>query len=151
MRIETFEDLKALLGEKKAREAWDAAKLPSVKASKYRNIKKELDGIKFDSTAEANYYASLLLLKKSGVVSSIELQPVFELRPKFQSSNGKNIRAWKYKADFKVIYSDGKTEIVDVKGFETRDYKIKRNQFLYLYSEKGLNFVEIKNGVRIEY
>lgn len=115
--------------------------------SKFGNVKTEVDGIKFDSKAEADYYCGLKMIKRVGEISEIELQPTFTLQEKFVTNSGKKIGALKYKADFKVFYSDGRIEIVDVKGMETAVYKLKRKLFLSAFPE--LSFVEIKDGVRV--
>ena len=46
------------------------------------------------------------------------LQPVFILASDL-----------KYKADFIVFNNDGSTEIIDVKGFKTKEYKVKKKVF----------------------
>lgn len=100
--------------------------------NKYQAEKAFLNGIKFDSKKERNYYAELLLLKKAGEVVKIELQPQFILQPRFEH-DGKKERAIVYRADFKVTYADGHIEIVDTKGFKTDVYGIKRKMLLYRY------------------
>lgn len=100
--------------------------------SKYHAEKASLDGIKFDSKKERDYYAELLLLKKAGEVVKIELQPQFILQPCFEH-DGKKEKPIIYRADFKVTYADGHIEIVDTKGFKTDVYGIKRKMLLYRY------------------
>lgn len=104
------------------------------KASKYHNTRTLLDGIRFDSAKEADYYCQLKILQKAGQVIKIELQPKFELQEGFTSQFGKE-RPIIYKADFKVFYKDGHIEVVDVKGFKTKEYNIKRKVFLYHYPQ----------------
>lgn len=103
--------------------------------TKYGSKKVEFDGIKFDSKMEADFYKHLLELKEQGTVVDFTLQPVFELIPKFVV-NGKKRLASKYKADFLVRYVDGSEEIIDVKGFETTDFKLKKKLFEYRYSKE---------------
>ncbi len=104
------------------------------KKSKYHAKKTELDGIVFDSKKEANYYATLLLLQKSGEVVSFERQVQFELQPHFRY-NGKMERAITYVADFVVTYKDGHTEVIDVKGMRTREYNLKRKLLLFRHPD----------------
>ena len=59
--------------------------------NKYRNIKTEVDGIKFDSKREAQRYQELKLLEKGGVISNLELQPKFELLPANKDKKNKAI------------------------------------------------------------
>lgn len=47
--------------------------------SKYKNIKVMVDGIKFDSKAEARRYAELKLMEDTGHIKELKLQPKFEL------------------------------------------------------------------------
>ena len=94
------------------------------KKHKYNAKKVELDGISFPSQHEAQYYSVLKLRVKAGEVEKFELQPVFVLQEGYMRG-GKKVRAIKYIADFKVFYPDGRVEIVDTKGYRTRDYKNK--------------------------
>lgn len=102
--------------------------------SKYHAKKAELDGITFDSRAEARRYAELKLLLKAGKIKDLELQPAFTLMDSFKGPDGKTIRGIKYIADFKYQEGD-RTVIEDVKGMRTQAYQIKRKLFLKLYPE----------------
>jgi hypothetical protein len=92
---------------------------------KYRNIKTEVDGIVFDSKAEARRYAELRLLEKANEISDLRLQPEFDCM-----INGQKICT--YKADFeywirdKEFSPDDKYIVEDVKGFKTQVYKLKK-------------------------
>lgn len=108
--------------------------------SKYRAIKTGIDGIKFDSKAEAEYYIELLSLQESGAIRDIELQPKIVL------TASKIL----YKPDFKVTYPDGRIEHIDVKGVETPVFKIKKRLWknygagtLVIVKKKGRSFVEL--------
>ena len=102
-----------------------------MRYNKYRNIKTVIDGIKFDSKAEARRYTELKLLEKAGEISNLKLQPRFILQHSFKHE-GKTIRAITYIADFQ--YTEGDKEIVeDVKGMETAVFKIKKKMFIKKY------------------
>lgn len=101
---------------------------------KYGAKKVEIDGIRFDSKMEGDYYLHLKRLKDNGEILDYELQPSFELQPKFEK-DGVKYRAIKYIADFKVFYPDGKVEIIDVKGMATTDFKLKAKIFNYIFDE----------------
>lgn len=101
--------------------------------NKYNAVKTEINGIKFDSKAEAQYYSELLLLKKAGVVKSFVMQKDFTLQEAFTRENGERIKATRYRADFVVQYTDGHEEVVDVKGMKTRVYINKKKQLLEKY------------------
>lgn len=99
---------------------------------KYGNKKTVVNGIRFDSTAESERYKELLLMESSGEIKNLELQPKFEIHPKFQH-NGKTERAIHYVADFSYIDSSGDKVVEDVKGMETDVFKLKRKLFLKRY------------------
>lgn len=75
----------------------------------------QADGLKFPSKAEKRFYEELKLLKKEGIVLFFIRQPTFDLPGSIT-----------YRADFMVFYTDGNVEIIDVKGFETPEFKIKK-------------------------
>lgn len=107
--------------------------------NKYGARKTDAFGITFDSQREANRYAELLLLQRSGQIQNLELQKEFILIPA-QKINGKTAeRAVVYRADF-TYTENGKTVVEDVKGFRTKDYILKRKLMLWVY---GIQIKEI--------
>jgi len=101
---------------------------------KYKNQKIMIDGIKFDSKREAEYFLYLKQLQKDGLISDLELQPKFELQPHFKF-NGKMVRAINYIADFRYYdVKKGEYVVVDVKGMKTDVYKLKKKLFEYKYN-----------------
>ena len=69
----------------------------------------------YDSKAEANYAARLGVLKQAGaIVDWLEQVPV------------KLADGITYRVDFMVIDRDWTVRFVEVKGFETKEYKLKR-------------------------
>jgi len=107
-----------------------------MRYNKYGNKKTEIDGIKFDSKAEANRYLELSMLVKYKKIKDLVLQPAFELQPSFKK-DGRTIRAIKYYADF-AYYDMGLDEYIveDVKAsltFKTEVYKIKKKMFEYTH------------------
>ena len=108
---------------------------------KYNAKKTEMDGITFDSKAEAHRYRDLTLLQKAGQISGLELQPAFELQEAFTDATGHRQRAIKYLADFKYTEA-GQQVIEDVKGMEPPVFKLKKKLFLYRYPEYELRIVE---------
>lgn len=93
--------------------------------NKYRAKKVVLDGIKFDSIAESRYYSELKLRQRAKDIESFELQPEFILQESYKDTDGKTIRAIKYRADFLIHHNNGMEEIVDVKGIQTPVFKLK--------------------------
>lgn len=93
-----------------------------VARRKYHNKKIEHEGYIFDSIKERDRYITLQMLVDDGLIDSLEIQPKFKLKAKYDCG-----RELYYKADFG--YQDLQTmEMVyeDVKGFETQEFKIKK-------------------------
>lgn len=112
------------------------ALLAKPKRTKYGNKKVMLDGIRFDSKREAEYYAALKLREKAGEVIGVELQRPFALL----GNNGMLIAT--YKADF--CFWDNVADrfrVIDVKGVETKDFKLKKKMMLGLL---GINVEVVK-------
>lgn len=110
------------------------------KQNKYKNKKVEYNGIKFDSQKERNYYIKLKLLEEKGKIKDLKLQVKYELQPKFQIGN-KIYQKITYKADFSYIsIDDNKLHVVDVKGFKTKEYLLKKKILAYKY---GIEIEEI--------
>lgn len=100
---------------------------------KYHNKKVEYDGYTFDSIREKNYYIKLKLLEKAGKIKELELQKEYELQPSFKLSN-KTSRKITYRADFTYkTTEDDKLHVIDVKGFRTDVYRLKKKIFEYKY------------------
>ena len=96
--------------------------------TKYGAKKTFVDGIRFDSQMEADFYLWLKQLQKEGKIGEFTLQPKFELQAAFKK-RGINFRKIEYRADFLVQTLDGEELVIDVKGMETSDFKLKRKMF----------------------
>lgn len=95
--------------------------------SKYGARKTEVDGITFDSRAEARRYGELKMLEQSAIIKDLELQPRYPLYV-----NG--IKVCTYVADFHYYDCEkGQWVIEDKKGFKTPVYKLKLKFFRALY------------------
>ena len=95
--------------------------------------KRTYDGIVFDSALEMRYYRDVLLPKvESGEIVSYELQKPYELQPRFKH-DGKTVLPIKYIADFFIVYSDGREEVIDTKGKPDSVALLKRKLFWYHY------------------
>lgn len=135
----------------------------SKSEGKIAHKKTVIDGIKFDSKMESDYYVYLKEEKKKGNVKDFKLQPKFILQPKHfvlhgemvteddkdyeeknklrqkynKTQDEKNkvniVQAIKYISDFEVTYKDGSKLIIDVKGVKTADFKIKEKMFAFRY------------------
>jgi len=113
---------------------------PPPKKHKYNASRTIVDGIRFASKREAEYYGELKLCLRAGEIVSFELQPEFIIQEGYRRG-GKKVREIKYIADFKVIYPDGRVEIVDTKGYRTKEYLLKKKLLLARYPE--LWFTEV--------
>lgn len=121
-----------------------------VSIVKYNNKKVKVDGILFHSRMESMYYRHLQKLKKKGIVVEVELQPQFILLPTIQKSKRKYLKTC-YKADFKVIYSDGRIDIVDVKGKADKVFQLKRKMFEFFYPDLELSVITLHDDRWIDY
>ncbi len=95
------------------------------KKSKYRANKVSIDGHTFDSQKEADYYCELKLRLQAKEINGFCLQPTFILAP-----------GLKYKADFIIFNKDNSTEVIDVKGYKTKEYIAKKKVFEDKYNLK---------------
>lgn len=106
---------------------------------KYRNVITTVDNIKFASAAESRRYKELKVLVRAGLITDLELQPRYEIIPKYVNAKGEKIQAAYYVADF--LYYDpteGVYVIEDVKRKQTATavYKLKKKLFEYRYPDK---------------
>lgn len=110
--------------------------------NKYGAIKTAVDGIMFDSRAEARRYAELKLLEMAGEITDLKCHPQFELQPSFKHE-GKTIRSINYTADFSYM-ENGKLVVEDVKGGKatlTAAFQLRRRLLLYKYQAIELRIV----------
>lgn len=111
------------------------------KKSKFSSVKTIIDGHAFDSKKEAKYYSELKIREKAGEIKELKLQPRFLLQNGF-SYNGKRYRKIEYIADFEYFdVMENKHVVVDVKGYKTDVYQIKKKLFLNEYGDDVL-FIE---------
>lgn len=96
--------------------AWKKAK------HKFNAKSIEHDGIRFDSLKEGRFYKKLKVLQESGEVVGFLRQVPLHLPG-----------GVRYVMDFLIFYSDGRCEGVEVKGFETPEWKIKKKIVDTLY------------------
>lgn len=101
--------------------------------NKYGAVKTVVDGIKFDSKAEARRYKNLKLLERAGEITNLELQPRYDL-----IVNG--VKCGFYKADFRYL-ENGKLVVEDVKGMKTPVYNLKKKLIKVIY---GIEIFETK-------
>ena len=104
-------------------------------ANKYGAKQIMINGHMFPSHREAEYYLTYKAMLDDGEIVNLELQPRFVLIPAYTNHAGKKIRPCHYTADFLLTYPDGRQKVVEVKGFRTRDYMLRRKLFEWKYRE----------------
>ncbi|WP_414041547.1 DUF1064 domain-containing protein [Acidithiobacillus sp. M4-SHS-6] len=99
-----------------------AAVMPASVRHKFHAKPTELDGIRFSSKKEANYYAELLLRQKAGEVLFFLRQVPFHLPG-----------GVRYVVDFVIFEQSGDVRFVDTKGLRTKLYLTKKKMVEALY------------------
>lgn len=125
--------------------------------SKYNAKKCEYCGIIFDSKKEVSRYIELKIREKAWEITGLQRQVKYTLIPaQYEESedvykSGKNKgkpkrgklleRECSYTADF-VYYDEisDETVVEDVKGFKTKEYRIKKKLMLYVH---GIRIKEV--------
>lgn len=100
---------------------------PPRSRNKYGNVATVVDGIRFDSKKEANYYKQLKVRQAAGEVW-------FWLRQVPVHLPG----GTKYVVDFLVFLKDGSAQFVDVKGRQTAVFRLKKREVEHHYPIKIL-------------
>jgi hypothetical protein len=80
----------------------------------------EYNGSVYDSRAEADYAMELDIRQRSGEIRTIERQVSLPL-------DVAGIHIATHRVDFRVTFADGTIELHEVKGFESREWAMKRN------------------------
>lgn len=115
---------------------------PAAHRSKYHaRAFRDPSGVWWDSCAEYRFYLVLLDRSRRGEVLDLVVKPRFNIVQAFTDWQGKSHRPLRYEADFQFTDKAGKTWVVDVKGFATSDYRIKRHLFMSMHPE--ICFVEV--------
>ena len=98
------------------------------RGSKFGNTPKFFNGRLYHSIKEANYAATLELLKKAGEIK--DYTPQYKLRLDVNGVHICNIIV-----DFLVIGKYGRKELHECKGFPTKDWKIKFKLLQAIYGK----------------
>lgn len=97
--------------------------------TKYGNKWCVIDGIKFQSIKEGGYYQFLKSELQHKKIKSFKRQVTFRIE-----ING--VLVCRYIADFVVTYNDGSKKVIDVKGFKTDVYKLKKSLIFAVHNIK---------------
>ena len=96
-------------------------------------IDRTFDGIIFDSAVEMRYYAEVIIPGvECGDIVKFERQKKYILQPSYTHC-GKKVQPIEYKADFYVVYADGREQVIDIKGCPDAVAKLKRKMFWFVY------------------
>lgn len=113
--------------------------------SKYGNVKVVIDGVTFDSKAEAARYQELKRQQADGAITELVLQPKFLLIHAFRDGAGKFHRKTEYVGDFQYVNENGIVTVEDVKGgsaTQTAVFRLKWKMAINLYMQ--LSFVIVQ-------
>jgi hypothetical protein len=94
----------------------DGKVVKKSRASKFNNIKVEIDGHVFDSVKEGEFYGSLKIKKKSGLIKDFKTQVQYDIKVN-------EIHIAYYYLDFLVEKNDGSFEYIDIKGKDKKTNK----------------------------
>ena len=107
---------------------------PKNPQNKYWAKKVQIDWHKFDSKFESKIYE---ILRDDPRVTILDIHPRYLLQEKYQTKDKRKIRAIEYVSDF-LIDVEWDIYVLDAKGRETTDFKIKRKIFEYRYQDLKL-------------
>ena len=123
------EEYAALMARRSVGEATAAMK----RRTKYGNRRVEVDGMKFDSKREADYYlTNLLILWRGGRLKLLARQVPFDLPG--------GIR---YVADFVTVDADGNVRVIDAKSEATRKNRVYINKKRQMRAVWGIEIQEV--------
>lgn len=100
------------------------------RANKFKNVWTEVDGIKFQSKAEAKHYSVLKLRERAGEITDLKLQPRYPLIVN-DVMVGHAIPDFSYMDPSKA--ETGMLQLIDVKGVATPLFKFKAKLFHAIY------------------
>ncbi len=121
-------------------------------------VKYNGEDIMFDSILESREAKKLMHLEKAGLISDLIFHPKFVLQESFKvfttkSKNGKGTQQTiSYTPDMKYVDNrSGENVCIEVKGYATADYRLRRRMFLYQLEEHKVDvFIEIGAKYREE-
>lgn len=111
-----------------------------VSRAKYRNVRVEIDGRKFDSKAEGARYVELKRQQEAALVFNLQCQVRYSL-------DVAGVHICDYVADFVYVDIDGSRVVEDVKGVRTRDYSIKAKLMKAIHGITVREVKKLKRGI----
>ena len=111
-----------------------------AKTAKYRNVRVEVDGLRFDSKHEAAVYTELMARVRAGELRYIVRQPRFDLGG---GRNASRETRYQYVADFLIVDKDGRARVLDAKSEITRRNRTYINKRKAMLAEWGIEVEEV--------
>lgn len=106
------------------------------KKRKYHNEPVEIDGLRFDSQAEAKRYYELRMLERSGLIEHLEIHPKLTLTVQ-------GVRIGTYSADFRYYdIEQSRMVLEDVKSDATKT-QIYRWKKRHVKAQYGISIIEV--------
>lgn len=96
-----------------------------TRGSKYRNARTEYGGITYDSKFEAGVARDLDIRVRAGEIAGWERQ--YKVTIPLYRKDGTLGKTVTHKVDFRVHELDGTFTLLEAKGVETPDYKMRRD------------------------
>lgn len=108
-----------------------------------RSIRVIIDGITFDSKAEARRYQELCLLQAAGEISDLQVHTRYLLQEGFDTVTGERVRPMYYTDDFSYDEA-GRRIVEDVKSpaSKTQAYQMRKKLFQFRY--RTMEFREVE-------
>lgn len=107
---------------------------------KYHATPTVVDGLRFDSKAEARRYEQLQLLVRAGVIRDLQRQVPFPITV-VNLETGELIPVGTWRADFVYVQvADGARVVEDSKGVRTETYKLKKR---LIEAQYGIRITEV--------
>jgi len=134
MSAEDYERLQSRFKPGVVPVAKKAERKAGQRRNKYGAERTVVDGIEFDSKAEAKRYLQLKAMERAGEISGLEIQVRFELIPA-QEIDGRKERPVFYVADFRYTTKAGEVVVEDTKSAptKTKEYVLKRKLMMQRY------------------
>lgn len=114
--------------------------------NKYGAKKTIFNGYKYDSKFEAGVAASLEIRKKANDIKDYEQQ--FKVEIWCYRETGEKAFKVSHKVDFRIHHNDGSYELLEAKGVETADYKMRRKflENIWLPDHPDHTYTVVKQG-----
>lgn len=118
--------------------------LTYFKPNKYGAKRTEFNGYHYDSKFEASVAEELELRKKAGDIKDYDRQ--FKVEMWAHRADGTRGFKVSHKVDFRIHHNDGSYELLEAKGIETADYRMRRRflEELWLPDHKDHTYTVVK-------